>query len=245
MTETITPEALSIKLAAHQRWRRGEEGGERLDLTGADLTGAVLTDADLTDADLTGADLTDADLTRADLTGADLTGAVLTGADLTGADLTDADLTGAVLTRADLTRADLTGADLTGAVLTRAVGIGSWYATAKADLYAVLDTAPAEAPAVLTALEAGRVDGSTYTGECACLVGTIAHARGIDPEQVPSRSNAADDVLSRDSTRPAEVWFMQIRQGDTPSTSPICAMTAVWVRDYLQRRTEVADAPRA
>ena len=225
MTETITTEALSIKLAAHQRWGRGEEGGERLDLTRADLTDAVLTGADLTGADLTGAVLTDADLTRADLT----------RAVLTGADLTDANLAGA----------DLTRADLTGAVLTRAVGIGSWYATAKADLYAVLDTAPAEAPAVLTALEAGRVDGSTYTGECACLVGTIAHARGIDPEQVPSRCNADEDVLSRDSTRPAEVWFMQIRQGDTPSTSPICAMTAVWVRDYLQRRTEVADAPRA
>jgi Pentapeptide repeats (8 copies) len=189
-------------------------------LTGADLTGAVLTDADLTRAVLTGANLTDAVLTRADLTDADLTGAVLTRADLTRADLTRAVLTGANLTRADLTRADLTGAnltgadltdaDLTGAVLTDAVLTGAVLPGAdlrsfKADFWMTLVTAKAEVPGLIKALREGRVNGSTYEGDCACLVGTIANVRGV------SVSN-----LARDASAPAERWFMMINTGDKP-----------------------------
>ena len=54
-------------LKKHAAWLRGEDGGERANLTGANLTGANLTDASLTDADLTDASLTRADLTRANL----------------------------------------------------------------------------------------------------------------------------------------------------------------------------------
>ena len=147
----------------------------RADLTRADLTRAVLTGAVLTDADLTGADLTGADLTRADLTRADLTDAVLTDADLTDA---------------DLTRADLTGADLR---------------SFKADLWMTLTQNRAEVPALVAALREGRVDGSTYSGECACLVGTIANAKAV---------NYADLVHNPD--HPAERWFAMIKQSDRP-----------------------------
>ncbi len=126
----MNAEQLNAILDAHGKWRRGENGGIRANLTRAYLTGADLTDANLSRADLTGAnlsraDLTDANLTGADLTDADLTGANLTGAnltraDLTGAYLTDANLTDAYLTDANLTDADLTGANLTGAYLTGA-----------------------------------------------------------------------------------------------------------------------------
>ncbi|HXG71303.1 MAG TPA: pentapeptide repeat-containing protein [Gemmatimonadaceae bacterium] len=195
----------------------------RADLTGANLTDADLTGADLTGADLTGAYLTDAyltgaNLTDANLTDADLTDAYLTGAYLTGADLTDANLTDAYLTGANLTGAYLTGADLTGANLT----------SIRDDLWAVLSGAPAEVPALLTAITAGRIDGSTYAGECACLVGTIANARGCGYRQLGA-------TLQPNSDRPAEIWFLGIRPGDTPSTNVRSAFASEWITDWLDQ----------
>ena len=117
-------------LDKHLKWIRGEDGGERADLSGADLYGANLSWADLSWADLSWANLSRADLYRADLSGADLYGADLSGADLSGADLSradlsradlsGADLSGAYLSGADLSRADLSGADLSRAYLSGA-----------------------------------------------------------------------------------------------------------------------------
>jgi len=216
---------LAVKLAVKVRayLTRADLAGAdltRADLAGADLEGADLTRADLTDADLAGAnlaranltdadltranlvraDLTDADLTRADLTDADLTRADLTdayleGADLTRAYLTRADLTRAYLTRADLTRADLTGADLTDACL-RAF---------KADMWLTLAQNRNEVPGLIAALKEGRVDGSQYEGDCACLVGTVANIKGVSYA-----------TIDHSSDNPAERWFMMIRKGDKP-----------------------------
>jgi len=199
----------------------------KADLRCADLTGAVLTGAVLTCADLTDAVLTDADLTRAVLTCAVLTRADLTGAVLTDADLTDAVLTCAVLTRADLTGAVLTCAVLTCAVLTRADLTGAVLTAIRDDVWAVLSSAPAEAPAVLEALRAGRVNGSTYHGACACLVGTIANARHCSINDLGS--------LRPNSSRPAEAFFMSIREGDTPETSQYAKFAAEWINDWLIR----------
>jgi uncharacterized protein YjbI with pentapeptide repeats len=184
-----------------------EEGGER----------AVLTDAVLTDAVLTRADLTDAVLTRAVLTDAVLTRAVLTRAVLTRADLTDAVLTDAVLTDADLTDAVLTRAVLTRAVLTRAV-----LRSFKTDFWAILLQNTAEIPGLLAALKEGRINGTTYEGECACLVGTIANVKKCDVHS-----------LERDSLRPAERWFLQISKGMTPETSGVVKLTVEWVEEFL------------
>jgi hypothetical protein len=225
----------------------------RADLTDADLTGTDLTDADLTSADLTGADLTNADLTRtvlnravlnravltgADLTRADLTRTVLTDAVLTGAVLTDADLTRTVLTDADLTGTDLTRAVLTDGVLTRAVLTGTDLTRAvltradltradlgpiRGDFFDVLRRAEGEVPALLAALRAGKVDGSTYTGACACLAGTIANARGVHYETL--------DFV--DSDRPAERWFLAIKKRDTPATNPVAKITERWIEEFM------------
>ena len=249
---TIEPGELKQILDLHRKWVYGDADGKRAVLTDADLTRADLTDADLTyavltDADLTRADLTRAVLTDADLTGADLTGADLTDADLTGADLTDADLTYADLTRADLTRAvltgadltravltgaDLTRADLTDAVLTRAILTGADLTGAvltpiRDDLWAVLSASPAEVPALRAALAEGRVDGSTYEGECACLVGTLANARRCSYDAIPGLKPA--------SQRAAERFFIAIKRGDTPQTSQFSRIALSWVDDWLHR----------
>ena len=123
----------------------------------------------------------------------------------------------AIEARAVLTGAVLTGADLTGADLT----------PIRDDIWAVLSSAPAEVPGLLAALRDGRVDGSTYTGECACLVGTIANVRGVDFSDLQG--------LAPNSGRPAEVFFMGIGRGDTPETSPRAKLAAEWVEDWLTR----------
>ena len=148
------------------------------------------------------------------------------GADLIGANLRDADLRGANLRGANLRDANLTGADLHDANL-RAANLTD----VRDDLFAVLDSAPAEVPALLCALQEGRVDGSRYQGECSCRVGTIATARGVNFDDIPG--------LRPDSNRPAERWFLAIRE-DAPVTHPVVAITVGWVEEWQKARETVA-----
>ena len=137
-------------------------------------------------------------------------GAYLRGADLSGAYLRGANLSGAYLGDANLSGADLSGADLT---------------PIRDDIWAVLSAAPREVPALIEALKAGRVDGSTYIGECCCLVGTIAAARGTDYMSLES--------LKANSSRPAERFFMGICKGDTPESSQFSKLVLEWSEQWL------------
>ena len=51
------------------------------------------------------------------------------------------------------------------------------------------------------------MDGSQYEGDCACLVGTLAKARGVEYRAAFPNCNASN---------PAERWFAMIRKGDKP-----------------------------
>ena len=144
----------------------------------------------------------------------DLAGANLAGANLRYADLTDANLEGANLEGADLRYADLTGANLAGVNLT----------TIRNDLFTVLDSASAEVPGLLSALREGRVDGSSYEGECACLVGTIANVAHVHYEAIPN--------ITPDSGRPIERFFLDIAKGDTPETNPIARVVEGWIVEW-------------
>lgn len=93
---TFTPAELAAIVAAHGKWRRGDDGGQRADLSRADLARANLARADLADANLA-----DANLARANLA----------GAYLARADLADAYLADAYLARAYLAGAYLAGAN--------------------------------------------------------------------------------------------------------------------------------------
>lgn len=155
----------------------------------------------------------DLDLHRAWLRG-ELGGVRL---DRRGADLTGANLTGAYLTRANLTRANLTRADLSGADLD----------PIRDDLWAILDAAPAEVPGLRLALIESRVDGSTYTGECCCLVGTIANLRGCSYEGLSG--------VTPNTNRPAERWFLAIRP-ECSQYHPIVVITLQWIDEWTARR---------
>lgn len=78
----ITQEKLKEILASHSKWLRGENGGEKADLSNVDLSYI-----NLNHTDLRGANFCGANLYRANLFGANLSGAKLCGADLCGADL--------------------------------------------------------------------------------------------------------------------------------------------------------------
>jgi hypothetical protein len=218
----------------------------RANLTGADLTEANLTWANLTGADLaganlvgtnlTGANLTWADLTRVNLTGANLTGANLRGANLTGADLTRADLVGTYLTGANLTKADLTGANLTGANLTWAYLREANLARASLDIIKKDFTAevlkmPDELDALRLAIVEGRIDGSAYSGECACLAGTLAKARGVENYHGENIDN-----FRADSSSPREMWFMMIHPGDTPENNQASEIALGWLDSAIAIR---------
>ena len=89
----------------------------------------------------------------------------------------------------------LRGADLRGADLR----------SFKADMWATLTENRAEVSGLIKALREGRINGSQYTGSCACLVGTIANVKGVDYS-----------ALTHSPDNPAERWFMMIREGDKP-----------------------------
>ena len=99
-------------LKKHKLWLRGEEGGERADLSHTDLSGVDLTGADLRYANLIGVDLRYANLRYANLSDADLKKTDLSNADLINAGLRDANLRNANLRGVDLTGADLRNTDL-------------------------------------------------------------------------------------------------------------------------------------
>jgi hypothetical protein len=134
--------------------------------------------------------------------GASLDGASFVGARLVGARLDGASFVGARLDGARLDGASLDGASFVGARLN-----DETLRPFKADLWLTLSEAAA--PHVIQLIEwlkAGEVDGSTYGDgrSCACLVGSLERAGAT--------------MTSRNSSRPAEQWFLMIRKGDLPGT---------------------------
>jgi len=96
------------------------------------------------------------------------------------------------------------------------------------DFRAVLDAAPNEALFLRRALRLGNVNGSAYEGKCACLVGTIAIAKG---------QNYRDLIgLKPDADRVAERWFLAINEGDTHRNSKIVAITLEWLDEWLKEK---------
>ncbi|MEP7198018.1 MAG: pentapeptide repeat-containing protein, partial [Saprospiraceae bacterium] len=155
-----------------------------------------------------------ADLKGADLKGADLEGADLKGADLRGAYLKGAYLKGAYLKGADLKGAYLEGADLRGAYLE-----GAYLDPIRIDFFDVLLHSIPEIEFLKQSIIDGKVDGSTYIGECACLVGTLEKCESFT-------------FHIRDSSRPIERFFCAISQGDTPDTNNFSKIALEWIEEF-------------
>ena len=113
--------------------------------------------------------------------------------------------------------ANLEGADLEGANLE----------PIRDDLWAVLSAAPAEVEGLRLALLEGRVNGATYEGDCACLVGTIANVAKCNFEALP--------LLKPRANRPAERFFLAIKTGDTPENNAASKVAYDWINEWFVR----------
>lgn len=112
--------------------------------------------------------------------------------------------------------ANLRGADLSYADLS----------TIKEDVLTILSLAKPEIPALYKALIDGKINGSVYEGECACLCGTIANARGVDYMQLTE--------IKPDSSRPAERFFLAINKGDNPENNQVSAIVRDWIEEFAK-----------
>ena len=173
-------------------------------------------------------------------TGADLSGAYLSGADLSGADLTGANLSDADLSGADLSDADLSGADLSDAYLR-----GANLAQFKQDFIAEVLKLPNELEALRSTIVAGKIDGSTYSGDCACLAGTLAKAYYKD--DLEDDYDGSDIQINgicyvADASSPREQWFMQIKPGDTPETNQAAKIALEWLDEAIMMRDHIRKA---
>ncbi len=179
-------------------------------LRGANLRGANLEGANLRGANLIDANLEGANLRSANLIDANLEGANLRDANLRGANLEDANLEGANLIGANLEDANLRGANLE---------------VIKFDFWAVLSSQPKEVQGLRKAIIEGRINGSSYTGDCACLVGTIANVAHIPYDSL--------QCLKPDSDRPIERFFLGIKKGDIPAKSQFSKLALQWLDEWL------------
>ena len=185
-------------------------------LSGASLNYANLSDADLRGTNLSGANLSGASLNYANLSGADLSDTILSDADLSGANLSGADLSSAILTRTNLSGAILSGADLS---------------SAKEDFLREVLKMPGELEFLRDAIRNGKINGSVYDGECACLAGTLSKATGKSWSIFKN-----DSPIEIDASSPRERFFLGIAEGDTPETNPISAIALEWTNKAISIR---------
>jgi hypothetical protein len=168
-------------------------------------------------ANLSEADLSEANLSKANLSKADLSKANLSWADLSKADLSWANLSWANLSWADLSWADLSWADLS---------------VIKADFFYVLLHSKAEISFLRQSVIDGKIDGSTYEGECACLSGTTY--KGATINNGPQEQEMKKLIMScRDGNRPAERFFLAIKPGDTPENNAVSKVVLGWIDEFL------------
>jgi hypothetical protein len=217
-------EADSMKLAVELAIKNNANLSSA-NLSSADLSSANLSSADLSSADLRWANLSSANLSSANLSSANLRWANLSSADLRWANLSSANLSSADLSSADLSSADLSSANLSSADLSSADLRWAEQVFIRDDIWAVLSCAPSEVSGLRQALIEGKIDGSCYEGNCACLVGTIANVRGCGYTEI--------SALKPNSSRASERFFMGINKGDTPETNQISKQVLIWIDEWL------------
>jgi len=201
------------------------------DLSSANLRSADLRYADLSSADLRYADLSSANLRYADLSSADLSSADLRYADLSSANLRYADLSSANLSYADLRYADLSSADLSSADLSYADLSSANLSSIKTDVFYVLLNGKEEVAFLKKNIIEGKIDGSTYDGECACLSGTLEHGAKIT--NGTAQDVKVTSILScRSASRPAERFFLGIKKGDTPENNQVSKIVLEWIEEF-------------
>ena len=143
-------------------------------------------------------------------------------------DLRAADLSYAVLSSAVLSSADLRSADLSSAVLS----------SIKSDFLAEVLRLPNELEALRDAITEGRIDGSTYSGECAGLAGTLAKARGLE-DYDGENITIGTFTFHASASSPRETFFAAIKPGDTPDKSSVAKVALDWTNEAIAIRDAI------
>lgn len=79
----------------------------------------------------------------------------------------------------------------------------------------------------------GKIDGSTYDGECACLSGTLFN--GATKNNGPQEPIVKAKIMScRNAARPIERFFLGIRNGDKPETNQFSKLALEWLEEFEQ-----------
>jgi len=163
------------------------------------------------------------DLRGSDLRGSNLRGSDLRGSDLRGSDLSDSNLSGSNLSGSNLSGSDLRASDLRRSDLL----------PIKQDFFDVLLHGLPEIAFLKKNLIEGKIDGSTYDGECACLSGTLYN--GATANNGEKETLIKQNILNcRDSFRPIERFFLAINKGDTPQTNQFSKLALEWLEEFEQ-----------
>ena len=132
----------------------------------------------------------------------------------------------AIKSKANLSGADLWGANLSGADLSKAN-----LSVIKADMFYVLLYSIDEIKFLKQNIIDGRIDGSTYDGECACLSGTLINGAKITNGK--QEKEVIKKIMDcRDSSRPIERFFLGIKIGDTPENSQVSKLALQWIEEF-------------
>ena len=128
----------------------------------------------------------------------------------------DADLRGANLRGANLRDANLYGADLRGANLWQLPQ--DYINQCSRDILSIFNYLKKEVSFLKDMLVKGKVDGTQYEGECACLIGTLANGDGGVAkvcETIPFYEKGTHNF--------GEMFFLNIKKGDTPENNQFSA----------------------
>jgi len=117
----------------------------------------------------------------------------------------------AIKAKADLSSADLSSADLS---------------LIKKDFLRVISAMKNEVIGLYKSMLDGKIDGSKYEGECACLKGTLAKVNGCKLDGLNKFE------IKCDSSDPSERWFMGISPGDTPDNNSVSKITVEWIKEF-------------
>ena len=112
MKAKISQEQLDLIIESHGKWLRGEDGGERADLSFKDISGANMSGADMRRANMSGANMIDADMSGANMRRANMSGANMGGANMIDANMRRANMSGADMRRANMSGANMSDADM-------------------------------------------------------------------------------------------------------------------------------------
>lgn len=95
---------------------------------------------------------------------------------------------------------------------------------ARDDLWRWCDRLPDRVPALLSAVRKGRMDGTTFTRSCRCVIGTLATEDPWGAVMTIVRDGRLGPGVD-----PIENYIFSIRPGQTPATSPIMAHLERWI----------------